>query len=83
MTSEQREAHLRMICSLPVRKVDAKEHVETMLKRRQRVEVRIKGQIFPSITEAAKRLKISTKTVYTMAKYGAAQFLSPGTQTDS
>lgn len=83
MTSEQREAHLRMISFLPVRKVDAKEHVETMEKRRCRVEVRIKGQVFPSIIEAARRLKVSTKTIYTMAKYGTARFLSPGTQTDN
>lgn len=83
MTSEQREAHLRMICSLPVRKVDAKQHVETMEKKRCRVEVRIRGKVYESITQAARSLKISTKTIYTMAKYGTAQFLSPGLQTDN
>lgn len=83
MTSEQREAHLRMISSLPVRKVDAKEHLEIFTGRRARREVKIKGKVYDSITAAAKALKISVKTIYTMAKYKQAQFLSPGMQHDS
>ena len=78
MTREQEAAHLRMICSLPVRKVDAKEHAEAVTLKRARREVEIRGKVYESITEASRRLKISTKTVYTMAKYGTARFLSSG-----
>lgn len=73
--SPAQEAHLRLMSSLPVRTMAAKEYTQKIVNKTQVRGIVYRGRSFASISEALKVLRISPRTLYRMLASGEAQRL--------